>query len=238
MRTSAAVIAMNFNGHTMVPRGDRGTSRFASCVVRGACALLLVIAGGCGDSGGSSPTTPTATTPLPAMSVMLAEKALGSAAAPVTMIDYSSLGCSHCADFHAATLPQLKSAYIDTGRMRFVYRDYPLDNTAALAASMVARCSGDNYFAALDALFKAQASWAYSTNYTAAIKAVVSPLGITAADVDACLASTELRNGVVAMRDVGRTTYGIQGTPTFIINGQTVVGAQPYAVFAAIIDSF
>ncbi len=200
--------------------------------------LIAVVAAGCGDSGGSTPTAPTPTATLPPMSVMLAEKALGSATAPVTMIDYSSLGCSHCAGFHAATLPRLKSAYIDTGRLRFVYRDYPLDNSVALAASMVARCSGDNYFAALDALFKAQSSWAYSANYTAAIKVVVSPLGMTSDVVDTCLASTELRNGVVAMRDGGSQTYGIQGTPTFIINGQTVVGAQPYAVFAAMIDSF
>ncbi len=109
--------------------------------------------------------------------------------------------------------------------MRFVYRDFPLDNDAATRGSMVARCSGDNYFATLDALFKAQTSWAYSTNYTAAIKAVVSPLGMTSADVDACLASTELRNGVIAMRDAGSQTYGISGTPTFIINGQKVLPA-------------
>ncbi len=215
----------------------RSASRAA--VAAGILALVVaVVASGCGDSGGSTPTAPTPAAPLPAMSVMLAEKTLGSATAPVTMIDYSSLGCSHCADFHAATLPQLKAAYIDTGRMRFVYRDYPLDNTAALAASMVARCSGDNYFATLDALFKAQSSWAYSANYAAAIKAVVSPLGMTSDVVDTCLASTELRNGVIAMRDLGSRTYGIQGTPTFIINGQKVIGAQPFDYFAAIVDSF
>jgi protein-disulfide isomerase len=200
--------------------------------------LLAVAAAGCGDSGGSTPTAPTPTAALPPMSVMLAEKALGSAAAPVTMIEYSSLGCSHCADFHAATLPQLKSAYVDTGRVRLVYRDYPLDDTAALAASMVARCSGDNYFATLDALFKAQSSWAYASNYTGAIKTVVAPLGMTSADVDACLASTELRSGVLAIKQAGQSTYSISGTPTFIINGQKVIGAYPYAYFAAIIDSF
>jgi protein-disulfide isomerase len=201
---------------------------------------LAIAAAGCGDSNGTTPTTPTPTptAQLPDMSVMLAEKSLGSPTAPVTMIEYSSLGCSHCADFHGTTLPQLKSAYIDTGRLRFVYRDYPLDNTAALSASMVARCSGDNYFATLDALFRAQASWAYSSNYTAGIKAVVSLLGMTSAVVDTCLASTELRSGVLAMRQTGQSTYGVSGTPTFFINGQTVIGAYPYAHYAAIIDSF
>ncbi len=210
-------------------------------VAAGILALIgLLAVAGCGDSNGTTPTTPTPTptAQLPDMSVMLAEKSLGSPTAPVTMIEYSSLGCSHCADFHGATLPQLKSAYIDTGRVRFVYRDYPLDNGAALAASMVARCSGDNYFAALDALFRAQSSWAYSSNYTTGIKAVVSALGMTSAVVDTCLASSELRSGVVAMRQTGQSTYGVSGTPTFFINGQTVVGAYPYAYFAAIIDSF
>jgi protein-disulfide isomerase len=201
--------------------------------------LVAIAAAGCGDSGGSTPTTPTPTptVTLPPMSVMLAEKTLGSATAPVTMLAYSSLTCSHCGDFHTSTLPALKSAYVDTGRMRFVFRDFSR-NDADTAGSMVARCSGDNYFATLDALFKAQSSWAYASNYTAAIKAVVAPLGITSADVDACLASTELQNGVLATRDAGRSTYGISGTPTFIINGQTVLGAYPYAYFAALIDSY
>jgi protein-disulfide isomerase len=207
----------------------------------GLLALLVAIAAaGCGDSGGSTPTTPTTPTPtvtLPPMSVMLAEKALGSATAPVTMIAYSSLSCSHCGDFHTSTLPALKSAYVDTGRMRFVFRDYSRSD-ADTAGSMVARCSGDNYFATLDALFKAQSSWAYASNYTASLKTVVAPLGITSATVDACLASTELRNGVLAIKQAGLSTYSISGTPTFIINGQTVLGAYPYAYFASIIDSF
>jgi len=199
--------------------------------------LGAIAAAGCGDPGGSTPTTPTPTVTLPPMSVMLAEKSLGSATAPVTMTEYSSLDCSHCGDFHAATLPLLKANYVDTGRMRLVYRDYPRSN-AAIAGAMVARCSGDNYFATLDALYKAQSSWAYASNYTAGLKAVVAPIGITAADVDACLASTELRSGVLAIQQAGQSTYGIPGTPTFIINGQQVFGAYPYAYFAGIIDSF
>ena len=209
-----------------------------TALAAGFLALLVAIAAaGCGDSGGSTPTTPTPTPTLPPMSVMLAEKSLGSATAPVTMLAYSSLSCSHCGDFHSSTLPALKSAYIDTGRMRFVFRDFPL-NDAGTAGSMVARCSGDNYFATLDALFKAQSSWAYASNYTAGLKTAVAPLGMTSADVDACLASTELRNGVLAMKQTGQSTYGVSSTPTFIINGQVVPGAYPYAYFAAIIDSF
>ncbi len=209
-----------------------------AAVAAGTIILLMAIAAaGCGDSGGSTPTTPTPTVTLPPMSVMLAEKSLGSATAPVTMIAYSSLSCSHCGDFHTSTLPALKSAYVDTGRMRFVFHDFPL-NDAGTAGSMVARCSGDNYFATLDALFKAQSSWAYASNYTSSLKTVVAPLGITSATVDACLASTELRNGVLAIKQAGQNAHSISGTPTFIINGQKVIGAYPYAYFAGIIDSF
>ncbi len=229
---------MTFN---FVIRGSapRNTAPTPFAVAAVLALLGAIAAAGCGDSGGSTPTTPTPTptVTLPPMSVMLAEKSLGSATAPVTMTEYSSLDCSHCGDFHAATLPALKANYVDTGRMRLVYRDYPRSN-AAIAGAMVARCSGDNYFATLDALYKAQSSWAYASNYTAAIKTVAAPLGMTSADVDACLASTELRSGVLAIQQAGQSTYGISGTPTFIINGQKVTGAYPYTYFAGIIDSF
>jgi protein-disulfide isomerase len=211
----------------------------SSPAVAAAGILVLLAAMAPAACGGSSdtPSTPTPTAQLPAMSVMLSEKALGSPTAPVTMIEYSSLDCSHCGDFHTSTLPALKANYIDTGRMRLIYRDYPRGD-AAIAGAMVARCSGDAYFATLDALFKAQSSWAYATDYTAGLKSVVAGLGMTSNVVDTCLASSELRNGVLAVKNGGAQTYGIIGTPTFIINGQIVIGAYPYAYFASIIDSF
>jgi protein-disulfide isomerase len=171
------------------------------------------------------------------MSLMLSEKALGSPTAPVTMIEYSSLGCSHCGDFHSTTLPQLKSAYIDTGRTRLVYRDYPIGD-AAIAGAMVARCSGEAYFTTLETLFRTQASWAYASDYKGALKNVMAGLGIPSNVVDTCLASTELRAGVLALKQGGLQDYGVNATPTFLINGQKVLGAYPYAYFAAIIDSF
>jgi protein-disulfide isomerase len=198
---------------------------------------IALAAAGCGGSPPASPTTPTPTTPLPAMSAMLSEKVLGSPTAPVTMIEYSSLTCSHCGDFHVLTFPLLEAAYIATGRVKFVYRDFPL-NEPALAASMVARCSGDRYFTALDALFNSQSSWASSADSTGAIKKVVAGLGLTSNDVDACLASTELRSGILAIEQGGVQEYGINATPSFVINGQKVVGALSYAEFAAIIQAF
>ncbi len=206
------------------------STRIAAGLLAGVLGLALTAC------GGSSPVTPTPPPVLPTLAEMLAEKTVGSASAPVTMIEYSSLACSHCADFQIATYPQIKSAYIDTGRVKFVFRDFPLDNPS-LAAAMVARCSGGGYFTTIDTLYRNQAAWAYSGNYIQAIKNVVAGIGITSAYVDACLATAGLQEGVLAIEQTG-ISQGVTGTPTFFINNQKVVGAQPFSTFAAIIDSF
>jgi protein-disulfide isomerase len=109
-------------------------------------------------------------------------------------------------------------------------------NEAAIAGSMVARCSGEAFFSTLNALFAKQNSWAFSTDYRSAIKTVVGALGITPNDVDACLASTDLRSGILSIRSDAAATHGVNATPTFVINGQKVVGALTFAQFSAIID--
>ena len=195
---------------------------------------LGIVAASCAGHKTGSAVGPDPIVQLPALETMLADKVLGTASAPVTMIEYSSLTCPHCATFHSATLPQIKSAYLDSGKVKFVYRDYPLDNTA-MSAAMVARCSGDRYFTVLDLLFRTQASWAGSSNPTGAIKAVVAQAGMSGADVDACLAVTGLRDGITTMKTVGQQQFAVGGTPTFIIGEQTIVGAQPFATFDAVL---
>ena len=103
---------------------------------------------------------------------------------------------------------------------------------------MVARCSGSSFFTTVDTLFRNQASWAYTANYTSAIKTVVAGIGITSDDVDACLAVPGLQSGILAIMTTGTQQYGVGGTPTFFINTQRVDGAYPFATYAAIIDSF
>ena len=193
--------------------------------------LVAIAATAC--SGSSVGPTPPPT--LPTLAEMLAEKTLGSASAPVTMIEYSSISCSHCADFQLTTYAQIKTNYIDTGRVKFIYRDFPLDEPAVTAA-MVARCSGSTFFTTLDALFRNQASWATSANYVSAIKNVVAPLGFSSAYVDACLATPGLRSGILTISNTGITQYGLRAAPTFIINTQIVEGAQPYSTFVTIIN--
>jgi protein-disulfide isomerase len=209
----------------------------SAAIVPAAVAVLIALAIAACSKSPTAPSTSVGppTHPLPTLADMLSEKTLGSPTAAVTMIEYSSLSCSHCADFDVVTFPLIKSTYIDTGRVKFVYRDFPL-NDPALAASMVARCSGDRFFTTIDTLFRAQASWAYSASYTSAIKGVVAGLDITSDDVDACLAVTDLRVGILAA-ETGAQQYGINAVPTFLINNRTVLGALSFAEFAAIIDS-
>lgn len=206
----------------------------------GLCALTLQWA--CG--GGSTPSSPStssptpspvaSSTPLPSLDVMLADKVLGNPAAGVALIEYSSLTCPHCASFHKSTLPQIETAYITPGKVMLVYRDFPLDE-AALSAAMIARCSGERYFAVLDLLFDTQGSWAGSADTVGALKTAVAPAGLSSTTVDACLARADLRSGILRIQATGQSDYGVRATPTFIVGGQTIVGALPFADFDAIL---
>jgi len=214
----------------------------AKDVAAALCLLSLLLGqAACGKSTPTSPSTwsspPGSSDPLPGIEGMLAAKVLGNPDATISMIEYSSLTCSYCAGFHAETLPLIKEHYIDTGKVALIYRDFPADNGAALSASIVARCSGDRFFSVLDHLYRTQATWAGSANVTSALASAVAPFGMTTAEVSACLSSTELRSGIVAMRAQGQAEHSVWAVPTFVINGQRIEGAQPYASFAAVIDS-
>jgi len=208
-------------------------------------AAIAVVAAACGgDSDGSpaSPSSPAPTFPsgllagstqVPALADMLAEKRLGSADAPNTVIQYSSLGCSHCADFHNQTLPALKSQYVDKGTAAFVYRDFALDRTSLLGA-MVARCSGDSrYFAVLDVIYQSQSTWARASDAWSAMQKVLRDAGLAQSLIDACVATAGLEQGVTAIRQQGIDTYGVSATPTFIVNGTRVVGNVPLATLTS-----
>ena len=214
------------------------TARRQRLVLAAAVAASAVLQACAKDSGtASSPASPTpSNVQLPALEEMLADKVLGSAAATVTMIEYSSLTCPHCAGFHASTLPQIKSAYLDPGKVRFVYRDFPLDN-AAIGAAMVARCSGERFFTVLERLYQTQSAWASNANLAAGLKTAVAPAGMTGDEVDACLARADLRAGILSMRAEGQSRYAVSGTPTFIVGSQTIVGAWPFANFDSLLAS-
>ncbi len=166
-----------------------------------------------------------------------AERVLGKPDAPVTIVEYASLGCSHCADFHRDTLPQIKAAYIDTGRVRLVFADFPLGGPA-VAASMVARCAPQNaYFGLLDMFFREQARWAGAREPLKEIARIGRFAGLSDKDVDACIGLDPLLAAIRDRAEDASRRHGIDSTPTFVIEGTLIKGAQPFEAFRAVIDA-
>ena len=166
----------------------------------------------------------------------LAEMTLGDPGAPITIIEYASLTCPHCASFHKDTLPRIKERYIDTGKARLIYRDFPFDQAALLAAAL-ARCAGaDRFFRFIDALYGAQANWSRAADPVAALVRIGRLGGLERAEIDACLGDNMLLDGILAMRVDGAKNFEVSSTPTFIINGEKFVGALPFERFEEIFE--
>lgn len=161
---------------------------------------------------------------------------LGNADAPVTLHEYSSLTCPHCANFHKDTLPLIKKEYIDTGKVRMVFHDFPLDGLA-MGATMLARCSGpDRAYDFTDMLFQTQASWRDSENPLASLIALARFYGLSGDDVKNCVGNQELLKYVENKRDAASAQYKIQSTPSFVLNGKLIEGAQPFENFKEALD--
>jgi protein-disulfide isomerase len=168
---------------------------------------------------------------------LLAETALGEANAPVTVVEYSSLTCPHCAAFHRDTLPKVKESYIDTGKVRFIYRDFPL-NRLALAAAVIGRCVDPaRHFAFIDMLYRDQDSWSQSRDPLAELKVRAQLAGLSDSQFEACLDSKPLIQAVQQRAQEGQQQYGIDSTPSFIINGKKVSGEQSFEAFGKAIDA-
>ena len=170
--------------------------------------------------------------------VSLPDMAIGSRDAPITIIDYSSMTCSHCAHFEQGTLPMLKSTYIDTGYVRFVFREFPLDNNA-FGASMLARCiaNGDpgRYFGAIDTLFRQQDQLVNNAMNT--LRWVGEQSGMSDSAIDTCLKDQDLYAKLVADEKIGANMVKIDSTPTFIINGRVYKGYMSFEQMDGIIRS-
>jgi protein-disulfide isomerase len=164
------------------------------------------------------------------------EQILGNPNAPVTIIEYASLTCPHCAQFHKDVLPKLKERYIAPGKVRLIYRDFPLDQTA-LAAAALAHCAGpERYFSMLEVLFETQANWARADDPIAALKQLGRLGGLTDEAMAACLADEKLTNGILQGRLAGENEYKIGSTPTFIIDGKAYPGSHDIDEFVKLID--
>jgi len=165
------------------------------------------------------------------------EMVVGDAAAPVTLIEYASLGCPHCANFHKDAYPLIKKNYIDTGKVRMIYRDFPL-GTPALAASMISRCGGPGrYFGMVEVFFRGQAQWSRAENPINALKSVARFGGMSGTDVDACLQNQELLNYIQKTAREGQEKHEINATPSFVLGGRTISGSLPYEDFKKLLDA-
>jgi protein-disulfide isomerase len=185
----------------------------------------------------------------------LPDRFLGNADAPVTIVEYASMTCPHCAAFHTQTFPQLKSSYIDTGKVRFVLREFPLDSGAA-AAAMLARCAvGDDsrvgasgnpslppesttrYYALVDAFFSQQKTWAVAQNLEASLFEVAKQAGFTQESFRACLTNQKLYEAVVGSSESAAKKLEVRSTPTFFVNGKMARGALTFAELSKLIDA-
>jgi protein-disulfide isomerase len=160
------------------------------------------------------------------------DRVLGNAKAPVTMIEYASLSCPHCADFADHTLPKIEKNFIDTGKVKLIYRDYPFDGPA-FAAAMVSRCAPPKrYFEFIKVLFANQDIWARTSNPRAGLARIAKLGGMTDAQFNSCVDNKDLYKALRQRALSAQREFGVHSTPTFLIDGKKIVGAQPYMVFA------
>lgn len=194
------------------------------------------------ETGGSEPTLDP--DELQVVSVSADDDAvLGDANAPITIVEFSDFQCPYCEHFYNESLSSLKADYIDTGKVKLVFRDFPLPShgdasMAAQAAECVRHANGavsdENYFKMHDLLFENQSAWSGQADAEDVVKSLAKD-GLNV-DITACLDNEEMKSEVEADYTAGRG-YGVSGTPTFFINGKKLVGAWPYAIIEKVIAS-
>jgi protein-disulfide isomerase len=159
------------------------------------------------------------------------DRVLGNPAAPITIIEYGSLTCPHCAHFQATVLPHVKQQWIDTGKAKLVFRDFPLDREA-MAAEIVARCAPPaHYYPLIDMIFANQDKWVAEKDWQAALQRLVQLAGIGRKQFDACLADKAIADQVVQSRLIASQQLGVDATPTLFINGKEYKGEPTVEAF-------
>ena len=167
----------------------------------------------------------------------MGEMSLGDEHAPVTIIEYASMTCPHCAHFSMTTFPELKKRYIETGKVRFIFREFPLDQLAA-AGFMLARCaSPDKYFPLIETLFASQRDWVVQHPLDPLL-VIAKQAGFTKETFEACLTNQKILDGIEQVRDQGAKQFGVDSTPTFFVNGKRVAGDVSIEEMSKQIDAY
>jgi protein-disulfide isomerase len=165
----------------------------------------------------------------------LGDKILGAENAPVTIVEYASVTCPHCAAFHRETYPTLKSKYIDTGKVRLIFREFPTQPAAvAIGGFMLARCAGDKYFPMLDAIFEQQQSWAQDP-YNGFLR-IARQAGLSEERFESCLKDQKMAEAIQEVAIRGNKEFNVDSTPTFFINGKKYAGNLSVAELEKILD--
>ena len=209
-----------------------GSTRSRRNVLIAAAAVAVVAAGGgyyywSQPSATAAPKTPAGGVDVSSADLLtpgpLGDEVQGAANAPVTLIEYASMTCPHCASFHETTYPEMKKKYIDTGKIRFIFREFPLD-TLAMAGSMLARCAGkEKFFPLIETLFAQQKEWV-TQKPMQPLLAIARQAGFTQQSFDECLANQQVQNGIEEGRQRAVQRLNVQSTPTFFINGKLFRG--------------
>lgn len=169
----------------------------------------------------------------------LGDVVLGADNAPVTLIEYASMSCGHCAEFHKTTYPKLKAEYIDTDKVRFIFREYPL-NLQAAAASMLARCAGKDdpvkYHDMAGLLFSTQDEWV-ARDTAAQLRRIASQRGMDDDSFNTCIGNQSMVDGLQAGMAHASIKLRVDSTPTFFINGTRLKGALPVEEFRKVIEA-
>ena len=159
------------------------------------------------------------------------DRVLGKADAPITIVEYASLSCPHCAHFATEVLPKLREKWIDSGKAKLILRDYPLDELA-LRAEMLARCAPpERYYPLIETFFETQDKWVVAKDWKGALERIARLAGIGTKEFNACLADKRLEDQIAQSRLTAAQQLGVQATPTFFINGNKFDGAPTVEAF-------
>jgi protein-disulfide isomerase len=166
--------------------------------------------------------------------------ALGSEKAPVTIVEYASMTCPHCAHFEEVTFPEMKKRYIDTGKVRFILRDFPLDNLAGavfVLAHCIAKGDPNKYYTLVETFFREQRTWAVEKPVPPLL-ALAKQAGLSEQDFNSCVSNQKAWDAMESVRQRGMKEFKVESTPTFFVNGTRVTGAVSIEEFAKVIDPY
>ena len=172
---------------------------------------------------------------LPPVEKMTAERSLGSQNSKVTVIEYASLTCPHCAAFHRGPWREIKKEYVDTGKIKFIFRDFPLDRIA-LAASMIARCAPEEMFGVIKLMFETQDTWRNAADPQAALERIGRLAGMPSETLQVCIQNRAVFDAVMKQRNDGDKKFKIESTPTILLNGQKINGSLDIGRFRKVVD--